>query len=107
VKSIFHEQGQVHQVRYKICTFVNKKDKLLASKLDNLLKHEGCHKVIFVNVKGFFFNKDFVHVKNEHYYTTIDHPFVLDRLQVNVPFEQWWKHVQFVVFFICFPMVVP
>ncbi len=34
-------QGQVHRVRYKICTFVNGKKKLFAPKLDNLLKHEG------------------------------------------------------------------
>jgi hypothetical protein len=55
---------------------------------------------------GFFFNKDFVHVKNEHCYIAtitpplLHRPFVLDRLQANVLSKQQQKHVQFVVFYL-------
>jgi hypothetical protein len=40
VELVFNEQGQVHYVRCKICTFVNDKEKWFTPKLDNLLKHE-------------------------------------------------------------------
>ncbi len=45
------------------------KKKLLAPKLDSFLKHQSYHKAKEfkprVNASGFFFTKDFVHVKNE------------------------------------------
>jgi hypothetical protein len=48
---------------------VEGKEKLFAPKLNILLKHQGCHKATKsrpgVDVGGFFFNKDFVHVNNE------------------------------------------
>jgi hypothetical protein len=60
------------------------KNKLFAPKLDNLLKHESCHKakvsMLGVDAKGSFFNKDFIPVKNELYYTTANCPSVLDHL---------------------------
>ncbi len=40
-----------------------------------------------VDDKGFFFNKHSIPVKNELYYTIVDCPSVLDRLQANVLFE--------------------
>jgi hypothetical protein len=38
-KSMLNEQGLVHQVCFRVCTFVEGKDELLASKLNSLLKH--------------------------------------------------------------------
>jgi hypothetical protein len=74
-----------------MCTFVEGKEKLLASKLDNLLKHQGHYKVkvsiLRVNANNFYFDKDFVHVKNECCYTIIDRPSILDQLQADVLFE--------------------
>ncbi len=59
-----------------VCTFVEGKEKLLAPKLDSLLKHQGCCKakvyVPMVDVDNFYSNKNFIHVKNEQCYTTID-----------------------------------
>jgi len=43
-KLMFDEKGQLHQARCMVCTFVERKEKLLAPKLDNLLKHQGCCK---------------------------------------------------------------
>jgi hypothetical protein len=40
-KFVFDEEGEVQQVQYKVCTFVEGKHKLLATKLDSLLK-QGC-----------------------------------------------------------------
>jgi hypothetical protein len=80
-----------------MCTFVEGKAKLLAPKLDSLLKHQGYHKAKEsrpkVDASGFFFTKDSVHAKNEECYTTIDHPSILNHLQADVPFEQRWKYV--------------
>ncbi len=36
---MLNEQGLVHQVCFRVCTFVEGKDELLASKLNSLLKH--------------------------------------------------------------------
>jgi hypothetical protein len=72
-----------------VCTFVEGKEKLLAPKLDSFLKHQGHHKVKKsmpkVDVGQFYFNKDFVHAKNEGAYMVVDKPSVLDRLQAKVP----------------------
>jgi hypothetical protein len=75
-----------------MCTFVEGKEKLLAPKLDNLLKHQGYHKAKEsrpkVDASGFFFTKNSIHVKNERCYTATDCPSNLNHLQAIVPFEQ-------------------
>jgi hypothetical protein len=38
------EKDQLNQVCFMVCTFVEGKEKLLAPKLDSLLKHQGCCK---------------------------------------------------------------
>lgn len=85
-----------------VCTFVEGKEKLLAPKPDSLFKHQGCCKgkvsMPKVDAYTFYFNKDFVHAKNEHCYTFANHSFILDCLQANVPFERKQKYIQFVVF---------
>ncbi len=43
-KFVFDEKGEVQQVRCKVCTFVEGKHKLLATRLDSLLKHQGHQK---------------------------------------------------------------
>ncbi len=45
VESVVDEKGLVQQVRCKICTYVERKEKSLALKLDSLLKHVGHWKV--------------------------------------------------------------
>jgi hypothetical protein len=74
-----------------VCTFVEGKEKLLAPKLDSLLKHQGCRKVKKsmprVDVDQFYFNKDFVHAKNEHAYMVVDNLSILDRLQAKESYK--------------------
>jgi hypothetical protein len=41
-KFVVNDKGEVHQVRCMICVFIKRKDKLLAPKLNSLLKHVGC-----------------------------------------------------------------
>jgi hypothetical protein len=36
---MIHEKGEIHQVKCKICTFVERKEELLVPKLNNLLKY--------------------------------------------------------------------
>jgi hypothetical protein len=58
------KKGEVHQVHYKACTFVERKQKLLAPKLDSLLQHQSCKvKVLMSSVDDgiFYFNKNSVH----------------------------------------------
>jgi hypothetical protein len=80
-----------------VYTFVERKEKLLAPKLDNLLKHQGHYKAKIsmpkVDVNSFYFNKYFVHAKSEWCYTTTNCSFVLDQLQVSVLYEQKQKYV--------------
>ncbi len=49
------------------------KEKFLAPKLDNLLKHQGCCKakvyMPMVEAGNFYSNKDSIHAKNEQCYT--------------------------------------
>jgi hypothetical protein len=74
-----------------IACFVEGKEKLLAPKLDSLLKHQGHRKakksMPGVDVGQFYFNKDYVHAKNEHAYMVVDNSFVLDRLQAKVSYK--------------------
>jgi hypothetical protein len=75
--------------------------KTIGPKLDNFLKHQGCHKAKEsrpkVDVGGFFFTKDSIHVKNEQCYTATDHPSSLNRLQADVLSKHRQKYVQLVV----------
>jgi hypothetical protein len=81
-KLVFNENGLVHQVRCKSCTIVRGKEKMLAPKLDSLLKHVGCWKAKFlmpsVDVGSHNFNKKFVHAKNEHEFFVVNQLSILD-----------------------------
>jgi hypothetical protein len=70
---------------------VERKEKLLAPKLDSLLKHVNCYKckvsMPSVDTSFYNYNKNLVHTKNEHAYTTHDRPFVLEKMLVDVPIE--------------------
>jgi hypothetical protein len=63
--------------------------KLIAPKLYSLFKCQGHSKAKVsmhrVDVGTFYFNKDFMHAKNKHCYIVVNCPFILDRLQINVP----------------------
>jgi hypothetical protein len=79
------------------------KAKLLAPKLDSLLKHVGywkCKVPMLEIDAGFYdFNKDFVHAKNERVFIIYDHLVVLDFLLANVPIDDKWKYMQFVIIY--------
>jgi hypothetical protein len=85
VELMFNEKGaRMHHVHCMVCTFVEGKKKIVGPKLNNLLKHQGHHKakvsMFGVDDGSFYFNKDYVHAKNEWCYTSTNYPFVLDRL---------------------------
>jgi hypothetical protein len=62
---VFNEKGEVQQVRCKVCTYVEGKQKLMATKLDSLFKHQGHRKAKVpmpgVDARSFYFNKNYVH----------------------------------------------
>ncbi len=64
VKSIMDKEGEMHQVYYKDCIFIGKKQKNLAPKIDILLKHQGHRKAKFslpnVDFGTFYINKKLV-----------------------------------------------
>jgi hypothetical protein len=59
------KEGEMHQVYYKVCILIGRKQKLLVPKLDILLKHQGHRKAEFslpnVDFGTFYFNKKLVH----------------------------------------------
>jgi hypothetical protein len=67
-----------------ICVFIKRKDKLLAPKLNSLLKHVGCWKCKVsmpnVDANSYSMNKNFVHSKNEKQCTIGQRPSILDLL---------------------------
>jgi hypothetical protein len=48
VEFVVDEKGSVQQVRCKICTFVEGKEKFLAPKVDSFIKHVGIRKLQFL-----------------------------------------------------------
>jgi hypothetical protein len=66
----------VHLVRYKVCSKIDGKDKMLAPKIDSLWKHARRRKALVANpavcaTSEYYMNKFFVHAKNERLYATI------------------------------------
>jgi hypothetical protein len=64
------EQGRVHKIKWKICTKINYKEKLLAPKLDNFWKHGGRRMVLvviprFCNASEYYMDKVYVNPKKK------------------------------------------
>jgi hypothetical protein len=51
VEVVMGTDGWISQVRYKVCTFVERRDKLLVAKIDFLWKHAGRCKALCHSVK--------------------------------------------------------
>ncbi len=47
-KLVTNEDRKVHQVECKVCSTIERKDKLLTAKLDSLWKHNGRRKALVV-----------------------------------------------------------
>ncbi len=90
-ENVIGDKGLVHQVWCKVCTNVERKEKLLAPKLDSLLKHVNCYKckvsMPSVDKSFYYYNKNLVHAKNEHAYTTHDRPLVLEKMLADMLIE--------------------
>jgi len=62
--------GKVHQVKCKVCNKIEEKNKLLALKLDSLLKH-GSRRKALIDIQRvyktgeYYMNKYLVHIKNK------------------------------------------
>jgi hypothetical protein len=80
---------------YKICTFVEGKEKLLVPKVNNLLKHVGHRKCMVsmpaIDASFYNLNKGFMHATNEFFFAIHDCLFILDHLLVDVPTNCKWK----------------
>lgn len=80
-ENVIGDKGLVHQVWCIVCIHVEGKEKLLAPKLDSLLKHVNCYKCKVsmpnVDTSFYYYNKNLVHANNEHVYIAHDQPFVL------------------------------
>jgi hypothetical protein len=102
-ENVIGDKGLVHQVWCIMCIHVEGKEKLLAPKLDSLLKHVNCYKCKVsmpnVDTSFYYYNKNLVHANNEHVYIAHDRPIVLEKMLANVPIEENHKYMQFVVFF--------
>jgi len=84
---------------------------VFALKLDSLLKHEGCNKtkvsMLGVDAKSTFFNKDFIHAKNECCYTNTNCPSIVDPCKPMSFMNSNGNMCNLLLFFICFLMVIP
>ncbi len=74
VEFVVNIRNNVHYVCCVICSKVKGKEKLLVSKLDNLLKHVGHYKTTIsslgVELGFFYFKNSCQHACNERIYTT-------------------------------------
>jgi hypothetical protein len=72
-KFVFDEKGEVQQVRCKVCTSVEGKQKLMATKLDSLFKHQGHRKAKVpmpsVDARSFYFNKKIMYMLRMNVFT--------------------------------------
>jgi hypothetical protein len=68
-------------VRYKVRNKIERKEKLLAPKLDSLWKHGGRRKAL-TNIQGvykaseYYMNKNSIHTKNEWLYTIVKKDYI-------------------------------
>jgi hypothetical protein len=103
---------KVHQVKYKICSKIEGKEKLLAPKLDNLWKHGGRRKPL-TNIQGvykaceYYMNKYLVHTKNEWLYTIIRKDLLLIRFPMLLLVRGKKSRFNFLFVFICCLKVDP
>jgi hypothetical protein len=79
---IVNDNDEIHQMCSMICKLVEGKEKVLALKLNSVLKY--AHKLkckvfmFWVDVGFYYVNKNLVHSKNEHQYIASYQPFILD-----------------------------
>jgi hypothetical protein len=103
-ESILGADGKVHQVRCLVCTKIEGREKLLASKLDTLWKHGGRRKahvdIPGVAQKGEFFTAlDCAHLKNEVLFLATGRDTVLEQIVAGETVERKKKVVQFAAIF--------
>ena len=110
-ESVIGADGKVSQVRCRICTAVEGREKLLIPKIDSLWKHAGRRRAL-VNVEkvkkgNFYFLSTNVHVKNERIYFSRGGDTVLQQVAQGVVQERKRKEVQFRLLFHVFSLGRP
>jgi hypothetical protein len=103
-KLVVDAYGKVHQVKCKVYTKIECKEKLFAPKLDNLWKHSGKRKALATiprvcKADEYHMNKDFVHAKNEHLYCLVRKDTIANQICHVIVSEKKKKLVQFYVWF--------
>jgi hypothetical protein len=91
--------ARISQVQCKVCSFVERREKLLVPKIDSSWKHVGCRKVLCDSTKvkkeeyyNFGHNE---HMKNKNIYNARAGESILDKVTVGLTQERKKKMVQF------------
>jgi hypothetical protein len=91
--------GRISQVRCKVCTFVERRDKLLVAKIDSLWKHAGRRKALCDSAKlkkgEYYYLEQNQHIKNKQIYYARTGESILDKVAVGFTQERKKRMVQF------------
>jgi hypothetical protein len=105
-EGVFTEDGRLHMVKCRPCTAVEGVPKLLATKFDTLLKHEGKRHAIkdqaLKNIKkgDVYMAKECKHQRNNAIYSARQPCIVLQQLNsIGTSLKRQKKHVQFTLLF--------
>jgi hypothetical protein len=90
--------GRITQVRSKVCSDVERRDKLLVPKIDSLWKHVGRRKALVDMAKvkrgEYYYLGSNQHVKNKRVYYAKGGETILQKLEAGVVLERRKKLVQ-------------
>jgi hypothetical protein len=102
-EAVMGADGRISQVRCKVCTFVEQRDKLLVAKIDPLWKHVGWCKALYDSTKlkkgEYYYLGQNQHIKNEQIYYARAGKSILDKVVVGFIQERKKKMVQFCTMF--------
>jgi hypothetical protein len=98
-EAVMGTDGRISQVRCKVCTFVEQRDKLLVAKIDSLWKHAGRRKALCDSAKlkkgEYYYLGQNQHIQNEQIYYARAGESILDKVAAGFTQERKKKMVQF------------
>jgi hypothetical protein len=98
-EAVMGADRRISQVRCKVCTFVERRDKLLVAKIDSLWKHAGRRKALCNSAKlkkgEYYYLGQNQHIKNKQIYYARAGESILDKVAAGFTQERKKKMVQF------------
>jgi hypothetical protein len=98
-KAVMGTDGRISQVQCKVCSFVERREKLLVPKIDSLWKHAGRRKALCDSAKvkkgKYYYLGHNQHIKNEGIYYARAGESILDKIAAGLTQERKKKMVQF------------